>query len=185
MKPLILAFSGSPKHGNTDTILEQAVKGAEQAGARVETIYLCDLKFSGCCGWTNCFYEGFCVVDDNMQDLYKKLFESKAWILASPNYFNNVSGLMKNFIDRTNPYALKKQFEGKKALILTCGGWSLDSVQWAENYLREFCRIHRVNVMGSYKVKADQKWEAEEQKQALLACFKLGEQLGKTLESKT
>ncbi|MDO8428907.1 MAG: flavodoxin family protein [Candidatus Diapherotrites archaeon] len=181
MSNFILAISGSPKKGNTDTMLEQTVKGAESTGLKVKTIFLRDLNFSGCCGWTDCFYEGYCKIDDEMQNVYKDLLTCSGLILASPNYFNSVSGLMKNFIDRTNPYALKKQLAGKKAILLTCGGWSLDSIQKTEDYLREICRIHKIEVLGAQKIKADYPNEAQEQIKELENCFELGKLLGKSL----
>ncbi len=45
----IIAVYGSPRrHGNTATLLDAAVEGARDAGARVEKIVLRDLKISPC-----------------------------------------------------------------------------------------------------------------------------------------
>ena len=44
-----IAINGSPrKSWNTDLILQEALKGAADAGAEVEMVHLYDLNFTGC-----------------------------------------------------------------------------------------------------------------------------------------
>ena len=51
----LLCIVGSPrKKGNTDTILNSAMKGASDLGAEVEKVYLSDLQFKGCIGCEGC-----------------------------------------------------------------------------------------------------------------------------------
>jgi len=97
----VLAVAGSPRRGgNSDTLLDQAVAGAQSAGATVELVVLSQLSVRPCAGCERCFAAGRCVVNDDYQGLYDKVLEADALILASPIYFTNVSGWAKAFIDR-------------------------------------------------------------------------------------
>jgi multimeric flavodoxin WrbA len=46
-----------------------------------------------------------------MQGIYPKLLEADAWALGTPVYFELLSGLLKNFMDRTCP--IWPKLEGK------------------------------------------------------------------------
>ena len=47
-----------------------------------------------------------------MNDIYPKLLAADAIVLATPGYFEMLSGLLKNFLDRT--VAIWPRLEGKK-----------------------------------------------------------------------
>ena len=97
----ILAVAGSPRRGgNSDALLQQAIIGAERAGATTELVVLSQLNIRPCAGCERCFADGRCVVEDDYQTLYDKVLEADAVMLASPVYFTNVSGWVKAFIDR-------------------------------------------------------------------------------------
>ncbi len=51
-----------------------------------------------------------------MPSLLQKYIEADFLILATPLYYFNVSGLMKNFLDRTLPLAKAEMKEGKSGL---------------------------------------------------------------------
>jgi multimeric flavodoxin WrbA len=46
-------------------------------------------------------HRGECVKKDDMQGLLEKMLAARALVLGSPNYYYDVSGLMKNMIDRS------------------------------------------------------------------------------------
>lgn len=97
----IVAIVGSPrKKGNTSTLLSEVCKGAQEMGFETEIVFLSDYALKDCIGCEGCSKTGVCVVQDDMQTLYKKIKSSDALILGSPTYFYNVSGLMKSFLDR-------------------------------------------------------------------------------------
>jgi multimeric flavodoxin WrbA len=102
----ILAVSGSPRSGgNTDCLLDEFVKGAAEAGAKTETIYLRDYNIYYCAGCEECQGRGSCArYDDGMSLIYPKIDESMGLILGSPVHNYNVSALMKTFVDRLFPY---------------------------------------------------------------------------------
>ena len=99
----ILVLLGSPrKKGNSTTLAKQIVKGAESAGAEVETVYLNGLKMKPCQGCYACKKENSkgCVVDDDMQSLYPKVTASDAMVIASPVYWFTMTAQTKIFMDR-------------------------------------------------------------------------------------
>ena len=115
----VLGIGGSPRRqGNTDILLDEALKGALSAGAAVEKIYLQDYNISHCRACHACSTTGFCVLEDDMQKLYPLLLGTGHVILASPIQFYGVSSLTKTMIDRlqcmwAKKYVLKKKvYEG-------------------------------------------------------------------------
>lgn len=97
----ILAILGSPRRGgNTEILLDEALRGAKDQGASVEKVVLADLKISPCMEIYACKKKGICPIKDDMRVLYERLDECQRVILASPIFFYSVSATAKAFIDR-------------------------------------------------------------------------------------
>ncbi len=97
----ILGIVGSKrKNGNTATLVEKAIESAKLKGIDAEIMYLGDYKIEGCFGCEYCQNKYECIIDDDMQKLYKKVLESDAIIAGTPTYFYNMTSDMKAFIDR-------------------------------------------------------------------------------------
>ena len=96
----ILGICGSArKKGNTATLLREALNAT---GMESELIFLSDLTVGFCTGCLSCVKnKGVCIKDDDMKGLLEKMVEARAIVLGSPNYYYDVSGLMKNMIDRS------------------------------------------------------------------------------------
>jgi len=95
----VLAICGSPrKEGNTEIMLKEALKGAEEEGAEAELITLAEKRIEYCLGCDDCKYP--CVIRDDMDEIYKKMINADIIILGTPVYWCTLSGLLKNFIDR-------------------------------------------------------------------------------------
>ena len=100
-----LAINGSPRKGwNTDLLLQEALRGAADAGAETELIQLSDLTFSGC---RSCFAckragaeTGRCMWKDDLQPVLDKLLSADAVFMGSPIYLGNVSGMMYCLMER-------------------------------------------------------------------------------------
>ena len=70
----ILAIYGSPrKEGNTARMLDAALSVFPE-NAEIERIYLGELNFSGCGPCRECKTTGMCVIEDDMQQVFKKSF---------------------------------------------------------------------------------------------------------------
>ena len=118
----ILVLLGSPrKKGNSTTLAQKIIEGAETAGATVETIYLHGQDIAACHACYGCLKPDStgCVIDDDMQPIYQKLIDTDAWVIASPVYWFTMSAQTKLFMDRC--FALynnkKEAFAGKRIAI--------------------------------------------------------------------
>jgi multimeric flavodoxin WrbA len=110
----ILAIYGSPRRkGNTAVLLDQAVQGAVDAGARVEKVILRDLKMSPCLEIYGCKKTGRCVIQDDFQKIHDQLLECDGLMVASPIFFYTVSAHMKILMDRCQSLWVKKYWIDK------------------------------------------------------------------------
>jgi multimeric flavodoxin WrbA len=100
----VTVFNGSPKgrRSNTSIIVENFLQGAQDAGAKTEQVFLSTKKITPCTSCKNCWQKtpGICAQDDDMAELIEKIKSSEVIGYATPLFIDNVSGLMKNFMDR-------------------------------------------------------------------------------------
>src|SRR3989337_4578311 len=108
MKKIIAIFGSPRKEGNSDILLNSALKGAESNGADVEKIIIRDLQIAPCNSCGKCYEKGDCVINDDMQKMYPKLVDADGIIVASPIYFMGVSAQLKAFIDRCQAFWARK-----------------------------------------------------------------------------
>jgi multimeric flavodoxin WrbA len=103
----VLAINGSPKGKKscTDKILQPLLEGMRESGAIIETIYLANKKIQSCIGCFSCWFKtpGKCVFNDDMEEFLKKLIDPDLIIYGTPLYYFTMSGLVKNFLDRSLP----------------------------------------------------------------------------------
>lgn len=106
MMKKVLAINGSPrKNGNTATLLQKTLEGANSQGAEVELINLYDLKYQGCiscfaCKRKDTEYIGKCAIKDELTPVLEKAMAADALVLGSPIYVGDVTGMMRLFIER-------------------------------------------------------------------------------------
>ncbi len=105
----ILGICGSPrKGGNTEVLLKEALRGAEEAGAKVEVLFLRDKSISPCLEIYGCKEDGRCVIEDDFQGVAEKMIGADALILASPIFFYTVSAHTKMLMDRCQSFWVKR-----------------------------------------------------------------------------
>ena len=108
-KVRVLGLFGSPRRGgNTDLLLEEMLKGAEEAGAHIERTMISGLEFSPCIECHGCDETGECVLHDDMEMVYPKLLEADCVILASPIFFYGVTAWAKALVDRVQSLWVRK-----------------------------------------------------------------------------
>jgi len=97
----ILGINSSPRiGGNTDILLEKALEGARSTGAETEKVTLNTLKIAPCQECENLKDDGSCIIEDEMQGLYRKVLEADGIIMASPVFFGSLTAQAKTMIDR-------------------------------------------------------------------------------------
>ncbi|HNX18495.1 MAG TPA: flavodoxin family protein [Methanoregula sp.] len=103
----IIALNGSPRaeKSNTQVMVDAFLAGANDAGADTQTIFLARKKIGHCLGCFSCWLKspGECIQQDDMAELIEQYLASDVVVFATPLYNDNVSGIMKDFIDRLLP----------------------------------------------------------------------------------
>ena len=160
-----LLISGSPRHGNTDFILEKIFGSLPE---NKKLIYLRDKEIRHCTGCLNCIESDRCSIHDDMDDIYIQMLDSDIIIIGTPNYFDNVTGLLKDFIDRTNPFHDTDMLKGKKMIsIVVGGGKTINSKRIADQALTYFAECHNLELIESYIFKALKADEVQQDEGAL------------------
>lgn len=99
----VLILSASPrKGGNSDTLCDQFMLGAEEADNHVEKIFLRDNEINYCLACDVCKRNGGdCDQDDDMTEILDKMIAADVIVMATPVYFYTMDAQMKTLIDRT------------------------------------------------------------------------------------
>ena len=104
MSKRILVISTSPrKGGNSETLADEFVRGARDAGNDVEKITLYDKTIGFCRGCLTCQSTQRCVIRDDADAIAQKMLRADVIAFATPIYYYNMCGQMKTLLDRANP----------------------------------------------------------------------------------
>jgi multimeric flavodoxin WrbA len=97
----VLGIMGSPRiKGNSDLLLDEALKGAQNRQAETEKIVVDKLNITACREYYACLKDGKCVIKDDMDDLYQKILDADVIIVATPIFFYTVSAQLMLLISR-------------------------------------------------------------------------------------
>lgn len=113
-----LYISGSNRKQNCYKVLTD-LKNKED-----KLISLADKSINYCLGCSACIndLQGYCIVEDDMQEIYEGILKSDKIIIATPVYMNHITGILKNVIDRFNPFCNHEELlKGKKFYIIAIG----------------------------------------------------------------
>jgi multimeric flavodoxin WrbA len=125
----VLMFNGSPRTaGNTSRVLDRIQAELLSYGdVHVERIDLASLDLKLCRGCFTCIAKGehLCPLKDAREELEVKMLNADGIVLASPLHVQNVSWLMKNFIDRFCYTNHRLRFFRQKVMLVAVGGMDL------------------------------------------------------------
>lgn len=123
MKKIIAIAGSNNQNSQTCRLLNLWLGRMAQLDSTVEyeVLLLRDFHIALCEGCKTCFQQGACPLDrqDDMPRLRKKLGESDVVVFSSSVYCHNMSGIMKNFIDRVAGTAHLPALAGKTGFTLT------------------------------------------------------------------
>ncbi len=125
--PKILFISGSPRKGNTEHILSKIYESIDSDSKELILLRNKNIKF--CKGCLTCYTRPNCTIKDDMADVLAKILKSDILVLGTPNYYENVSGLMKNFMDRCHPFYDSELIRDKKVVLVYVGGGGKDGIK--------------------------------------------------------
>ena len=105
MSKKIVVVNASPRKGwNTDTLVTEAARGAEEAGAVVEKFDLYRLeRFTGCISCFGCKREKFkgkCICRDGLTPVLDAIREADGLVIGSPNYLGELSASFRALYER-------------------------------------------------------------------------------------
>ncbi len=155
----VIALNGSPNMANgcTGRLLSCFLDGVEEAGGSVEIFYTRKMEISPCTGELNCWRNSsaHCIHKDDMNSLLPRLEEAEIWVLASPVYFNGVTGPLKVLMDRMLPLGIPETNllnghtnhpsrriipDGKVVLVSTCGLYEKDNFSATLVHMKAFSK---------------------------------------------
>ncbi len=101
----IIAVNAGPRMGwNTETLITEASKGAESAGAEVIRFDLFRLdKYTGCISCFGCKKEkmkGHCICRDGLTPVLDAIREADGLIIGSPNYLSEMTASFRALYER-------------------------------------------------------------------------------------
>jgi len=130
----VLGISGSPRHGNTDILVREALSAAgELKDVETEFISMADCRIAGGCKSTyrcrKAPLEELCSdYDDDANMIMRKMLEADGILVGVPVYWGGVTAQLKALMDRTMPiefngYPLRNKVGGALTVAFTrqCG----------------------------------------------------------------
>lgn len=112
--PLVLGILGSARRrGNSGTLLEEALAGAREAGARTRILWPGGMSFAPCRACDLCSRDGECVIRDGAWEAYRLLAEAAAVVVVTPIYFGGIPAQLKALIDRGQALYFRKYRLGR------------------------------------------------------------------------
>lgn len=109
-----------------------------------------DIQLNECVGCTNCFINGSCSIDDDIDIIKEEMLKSDIIIFASPVYFQQVSGCMKTFIDRISYWAHTLELRGRVGISINVS--DTNGNHFVEEYLNKvmsflgMCVIQNISI---------------------------------------
>lgn len=185
----VLGISTSPRiRSNSDTLLRQALTGAESVNAETVYIRLSDYHIGPCIACNACSATGLCRIHDDYQLLLQEILNADRLVFATPLFFMSVCAQAKMLIDRgqclwVHKYLLKKQLfpleRDRRAMVIAVGGSKskkqFESVRLTmKSYFDALQMNYALNLFVS---KIDAPGEIEKHPSALKEAFRLGREL--------
>ncbi len=110
----VVGIAGSPRRfGNTEILLLEALRGAEEEGARTEIFVVGEMNISPCRHCGGCSESGVCVIEDEMRGIYRAIEELDILIIAAPIFFYGLPAQMKAVVDRCQAFWARRYLLGR------------------------------------------------------------------------
>jgi multimeric flavodoxin WrbA len=175
----VLGISGSMrKDGNTSRLITIILRECEEKGLTTEYISLSGKNIHPCIGCETCKKEHECAItDDDWEDIASRILDCEVLVIGSPTYYYDVSGQLKNFIDRTYSYYHDRRLAGRKAVAVSVeadkGGSR--TIQTIEGFLS----AHEFSYMGHVKGKGYLAGDVLNDADAIVHAKKIGDKIAR------
>lgn len=181
MKTLII--NGSPrKNGDTITLVNEMMKYIEGEVRVVHTYYS---NIRPCTDCRYCWENDKCVIDDEMQEVYKYLEEADNVVLASPLYFSELTGQLLSFASRLQLFFAARfirkdttfQLKKKKGVLIISAGGSTKNYEHCYNTANIIFKEMNAELIGTVSTIQTDKVPAKEDSEALIEAMELAQRL--------
>lgn len=147
----VVLINGSNRIGNTNYLLKRISDKIDDT----EMISLRDKRIEYCRGCLACHNVNRCIIDDDVNEIINKLVEADLIIFGVPNYFDNVSGLFKNFVDRLHPLYKSELIANKKVIFVYVGGGNEDGTKEELHHsVKGLIKYLKLDVIKEYSYRA-------------------------------
>ena len=191
MQRTVLGISTSPRGGgNSDLLVQEALRGAESVGGRAEYVALRQLTIAPCYACGRCRETGRCRFDDDYQRVFDRMLAADRIVMAVPIYFMTVPAQAKALIDRcqclwSRKYVLKQPLypdgpRDRRGLVIAVGGSTsrkmFDSIRLTMKYYFDVLEVgYFANLFVN---RVDGRGDIRKHPTALKEAYHLGSALG-------
>jgi multimeric flavodoxin WrbA len=158
----ILSICGSPRKGNSETIINRIKQLFEKNGVENEIILLREKNIERCDGCVeHCNKNLDCQKKDDMVEIFEKIRNADGYVFVLPNYFKMPPAIFKNFIDRCSIfYTAHADFSKKRAIVIVVGADVTKEIDVClKNVCDNFCKTLGIPVVAkkSFRSKSELK----------------------------
>ena len=117
----VLLINGSPhEKGCTYTSLNEVAKTLEENGIGTEIYWIGKGDVAGCRSCGACKKTGKCAIDDQVNEVAKRIPEFDGFVFGAPVFYSGPAGQMNSFMDRLF-FTYGPKFRGKPgACVVSC-----------------------------------------------------------------
>ena len=152
----VFAYVGSARgrESYSRMVVEKLIQKLKESGL-VDSEFIASpdkYEIKNCRGCTRCYYSGKCPLDDcdSMGELKREMEKADLIILASPVYIHNVTGYMKNFLDRLTMWCYTMPMIGKYAFPISVSATNGNS--YVDGYLNKILNIFGAGMIGNMSI---------------------------------
>ena len=159
MSKIAVLVGSMRKYGNTELLVSDFVKGAEENGNEVSLISVANYHVMPCKGCNACRkrVNKDCIIQDDMQKVFSILKEADIIVLASPVYFYGISAKLKAIIDRLHQPA-RSALKVKKLGLLLVAADTLptvfDAIKLQYHLILDYFHLQNIGEVMAYGVEA-------------------------------
>lgn len=155
LKILLIVCSNQEKDNSSSYKIAQIFKerGNEFNDVDYEILSIRDYKIEMCKGCCACFKTGECLINDDMNFVKEKLLKADHIIFITPVYAHNVTGLLKNFIDRTSNWLHIFGLLGKTSSTIVVS--SSNGNVYVSEYLKKTLEFYGTIYIGNLNITVD------------------------------
>jgi multimeric flavodoxin WrbA len=152
----------------------------------VDKIIASKLDISPCRECGNCSRTGECIVQDDMQDIFKILIQADFIAVSSPVFFTTISAYLKSLVDRCQRFWVLKyerqekiiKKERKGAFMGASGSGSRTIFDCPKKVIRAFFDVLYVDYDRDFlHVSTDSKGDIQKNRQALEEVYEYGKKI--------